>query len=677
VSLPFLLEIGTEEIPDWMIEEALTQLGASFREFLTAHGLGHEASVATDATPRRLVLRAEGVAERQADREELVLGPPEAAAFRDGKPTPAAEGFARKQGIGLEAIGVFETARGNYVGYRKRIEGRPARDLLAEALPGMILAIHFPKTMYWSGRNGARFIRPIRWLVALLGEEVVPFEVEGVAAGRITRGHRRLGAAAIEVSIGNYEQRLRENFVLVAAAERRQRIGDGIARLEGETGLRVQPDAALIETLVYLTEYPTPILGSFDPEYLELPREVLVTVMRHHQRYLSLTDAEGNLAPAFIAVMNIDADREGLVRKGNERVLRARFNDARFFIAVDRQRRLADRVDDLAKVTFQARLGDYRQKTEENCRWARELAGRAGADPVLAERAALLAKCDLTTEMVKEFTELQGVMGGLYAQMDGEPEGVWRAVYEHYKPVSMEDAIPATMTGRIVSLADKLDTLRRCFSIGLAPSGSRDPFALRRAAQGAIRVVAEGELPFGIRDLAGEDATLAEFLTDRVRYYFREIRNFRYDEVNAVLAAGGGELVDLERRLEAIAAVRPTENFEPVAASFKRIQNILRQAGFDGVEPVDPSLLEPGPETELYQAFERVRKAVEENRPAGRYAPALEAIASLRPAVDLFFDKVLVNAQDARVRANRLALLGGLLREFSTIADFSEIVTAG
>ena len=384
--------------------------------------------------------------------------------------------------------------------------------------------------------------------------------------------------------------------------------------------------------------------------------------MRHHQKYFSVENATtGELAPHFIAVMNTDADPDGLVRQGNEGVLRGRFNDARFFWEMDQKKTLADRLPDLAHVTFQAKVGSYLEKTDRVVALTRELGGNEHA-----QRAALLAKCDLTTDMVKEFTDLQGIVGGLYAKEQGEPEQVSRAIYEHYKPVSMEDSIPSTPEARILALADKLDTLRECFRVGLMPSGSRDPFALRRAAQGVIRILVEGgiALPFA------ETGELREFLIDRIRYYFREVRGFRYDEINAVLASGVRDLPDVAARLEALHQVRPTEDFEPLAASFKRIANILKQASFSNGGAVDASLLEPGPEHDLYKDFDRVRQ----NAKTSDYLPALEAIATLRPAVDRFFDKVLVNAPDERIRRNRLTLLSNLLTEFSAIADFSEIV---
>ncbi len=665
MSLSFLLEIGTEEIPDWMIVSALNQLRDHFQSMLDGQGLGGQVAWA-DGTPRRLALRADGLADRQADSEDLVTGPAKSAG------TGAAAGFARKMGVSADALSVTTTAKGEYFSFTKRTAGKSARDILSAQLPGLILGIQWPKAMYWvGGKTGPRFIRPIRWLVALLGDAVVPFEIAGVKSGSLTRGHRILGSGSIPVTIESYRDALQANGVILRASERREKIEVERAALLDQTGLRVHPDPDLLEKLVYITEFPTPITGVFDEQFLELPSEVLVTVMRHHQNYFSVEDAEGKLAPRFVAVMNTNADPEGLVRHGNERVLRARFNDARFFWTVDQQKRLEDRVPDLANVTFQAKLGSYLAKTERNVAVVRELAAKLDTDSGPVERAARLLKADLPTEMVKEFPELQGIVGGLYAKAQGEPEEVWRAIYDHYKPASMEDSIPSSASGRLVALADKIDTLRGCFSVGLMPTGSKDPFALRRAAQGVVRILVEGKLDLPLSKLTAGDAALHEFLLDRIRYYFREVRGFAYDEVNAVIASGAENLPDIEARLLALKSVRPTANFEPLAASFKRIQNILRQASHQGAGAVDEALIEPGPERVLYDEFKRVSAAAG----TSEYLPGLEAIASLRPAVDSFFDKVLVNAPDARVRANRLNLLHGILTEFSTIADFSEIVT--
>jgi glycyl-tRNA synthetase beta chain len=381
--------------------------------------------------------------------------------------------------------------------------------------------------------------------------------------------------------------------------------------------------------------------------------------MRHHQRYFSVEDAEGNLLPKFVAVMNIGSDPEGFVRRGNERVLRARFTDARFFWDADQKKKLVDRRTLLGSVTFQAKLGSYRDKAKRMKLLVKELGGKASA-----VRAADLCKCDLTTELVKEFPELQGAVGGLYARVQGEKADVWQAIYDHYKPVSMEDSIPRNSTGRIVALADKLDTLRGCFRVGLIPTGSRDPFALRRAAQGVVKILVEGKMELPLLDLLEGNAELIAFFQERVRFYFKDVRGFQYDEVNAAMAAGWSNLVDLESRLLRIRGLRRSPDFEPLAASFKRIRNILEQAKFEGLAGFREDLLEEEPEKELYREYSSI---------AGQ--PIENVISVLRPKVDLFFDKVLVNAPNEDVRQNRLQLLFELRREFSKVADFSEIVT--
>jgi glycyl-tRNA synthetase beta chain len=641
MSLNFLLEIGTEEIPHWMIPSALAQL-----QKLDLLG----ATPRVDATPRRLVVEASGVPDRTPDREEIVKGPPVASGER------AAAGFAKKQGVDPGEVKI----NGSYYELLKRIPGRSAAELLTDSLPGAILGLQWPKTMYWTGgKTGPRFIRPIRWIVALLGDQVIPFEIAGVKSSNITRGHRILGSSSIPVTTANYEAELRKNFVILSAHERRHKIETEAAKLNAKI------DADLLETLTFITEYPTAIRGDFDPSYLELPAEVLTTVMRHHQKYFAVESAPGRLAPHFVAVMNTSGDPDGIVKHGNERVLKARFNDARFFWNVDQQKKLVDRGDDLAHVTFQAKLGNYLEKTNRVVELVKELGGNAHA-----QRAAELSKCDLTTEMVKEFTDLQGIVGGLYATAQGEPEAVSRAIYEHYQPLSMEDSIPGTPEGQIVALADKLDTLRGCFSVGLIPSGSKDPFALRRAAQGMVKILVEAKLDYVFGQLVSGE--LRAFMLERVQHYFREVRGYKYDEVNAVLAAGISNLADVEARLAALAAVRPTGDFEPLAAACKRIRNILKQAHFEGDGPLNEGLLEPGPEREL---ADRLLSFVLANE--SDYSKRLVAIAAFRPDVDRFFDKVLVNALDLGVRDNRLTLLSKLFTEFSTIADFSEIVTSG
>jgi glycyl-tRNA synthetase beta chain len=634
VSLPFILEIGTEEIPDWMIVPALNNLQDMFQALLDQQALGGRVEE-THATPRRLFLRAGGLLERQADVEELVMGPAKSAG------AGAAAGFAKKMGTTPDQLGAATTAKGEYFSFKKRTQGQATAAVLSRELPQLILKIQWPKTMVWNGKGTERFIRPIRWLVALLGDAIVPFEIAGVKSGNITVGRR--GLPPFPVTIENFSQQLKANGVILSADERRARIESGIA------GLRVKPDPDLLHTLTYITEFPTPIVGSFDRSYLDLPQEVLGEVMRHHQKYLSVVDSDGKLAPQFIAVTNTNGDPDGLIRQGNEKVLRARFNDARFFWDQDQKKALAARLEDLKSVTFQAKLGSYYEKTRRVVELVKQLGGN--------ERAALLSKCDLTTDMVKEFTDLQGIVGGLYARAQGETEEVAQAIYDHYKPLSMEDAIPSTPAGRILSLADKWDTLTECLKVGMTPTGSRDPFGLRRAAQGIVRIIVEGKIK-------NAPPIEGEFLRDRVEYYFRDVRGFAYDEVRACMAAAWTDLLDLEARLQRVKAVRATPDFEPLAASFKRIKNILKQAAYSDGGSYREDLLEPGPELSLHQEMSRTKDLPLEGR-----------IGPLRPKVDVFFDKVLVNAPDPNLRRNRLALLHSLLTEFSTIADFSEIVT--
>ncbi|MGC2660267.1 MAG: glycine--tRNA ligase subunit beta [Bryobacteraceae bacterium] len=656
----FLLEIGVEEIPDWMIEGALAGIRTEFERQMQL--ICRESSIETFATPRRLVLRASNILPSEPDQEAEIKGP------SVGAPPQALAGFARKNGTTIEEL----VMAGGYYVHRKFVAGRPSGTILAGALPGLIGGIYFPKTMYWTGKGGVRFVRPIRWIVALLDDAVVPFELAGLQSGDTTYGHRVLGAKGpLLVTLASYENVLAENGVIVKAADRR-------ARIEAALTSDVQPDAELLKTLIYLTEFPTAIRGSFDPSYLELPAEILSTVMRHHQRYFSVLKPDGSLASAFVAVTNTDGDPAGFIRAGNESVLRARFNDARFFWTVDQQKKLADRVDDLAKVTFQAKLGSYYDKTARARKWAAKLAALVGADAGVVDRATLLAKCDLTTEMVKEFTELQGAVGGLYAIAQGEGDGVGAAIYDQYKPTSMEDSIPRTLEGQVVAIADKLDTLEECFRVGMIPTGSKDPFALRRAAQGVVKILFETKLSLEVFKLIGDLPELAVFFRERIQFYLRDVRRFAYDEVNAVMAVPMTTLGDLATRLEAIRAVRCTPDFEPLAAGFKRIQNILSKA-IEAGERIpgtpDESLLESAPEQQLLAALKHVQQT---SRSVSQtdYESRLRETSRLRPAVDLFFDKILVNDPDQAIRANRLALLSSLLREFSSIADFSEIVTA-
>ncbi len=701
----FLFEIGCEEIPAGMLPGAAQELKAILDKYLLAHNLVEKPSVETYAAPRRIAASCAQVLAKQADEIKEVMGPPKGVAFdAAGKPTRAAESFAQKVGLAIEHLTVVPTPRGEYLSAKQVIQGRTSKAILEEILPRVVAEITWARSMYWTGATGLRFIRPIRWVVALLGGKTLRFTLGDAVAGNSSAGHRFLGKPKVQITgHKDYARKLKLNYVLVSPEERRKKIDIEMHRLASSKGLRIHEDAHLMDLVTYLNEYPTAILGSFDQGYLELPDEILITVMRDHQKYFALERRNGTLAPHFLAVINLDKDRAGLIRAGHERVLRARFADARFFWETDQKCRLADNLQKLATVTYQAKLGSYGQKVERVralSRWLAEQWFSSGihqASVGAADRAAELAKCDLVTEMVREFTELQGVVGGRYAKAQGEPEEVAWAVYDHYKPTSLDEEIPRNITGLGVALADKLDTLVGCFAVGLIPSGSSDPFALRRAAMGIVRILVESKLPLSLSLAIGKAASelqetdsniqvgpelerkVAEFILERARFVLKERNGFVYDEINAAFAAGSDDLVDGVKRIEAIKAIRKTKNIEPLAVSFKRIRKILEKAGPESgwrLPAVRADLLAEQAERELHSEAVNVARATEKTKRDGRYREALQGIAGLRPAIDRFFDEVMVNAEDAEVRKNRLTLLAGLLSEFSTIADFSELAPA-
>jgi glycyl-tRNA synthetase beta chain len=697
-----LFEIGCEEIPAAMIAKACEDLKVTLDKVLSAAALLDKAPLQVFGAPRRLVVMCGELRTSQPDSAREVTGPPKSVAYDNvGRPTRAAEAFAAKQGVDVADTYVVSTPRGECLAAKMISRGRPASAILAEILPRAAQEIPWPRSMYWTTRDGMRFIRPIRWVVALLGGKPLKLTLGGVAAGAESSGHRFLGKPKVKVrGTADYESALRRNFVLARPEARRKKIQAEMAKIASRCGLQMHKDAVLSELVVYLNEYPTVILGDFDRSYLELPEEILITVMRDHQKYFALRSHDGGLAPHFLAVINLDRDAKGLVRAGHERVLRARFSDAQFFWKADQKCRLADYLPKLANVTYQSELGSYGAKVERMryiARWCAEqwfAHGIAEANSASADRAAELAKCDLATEMVHEFTELQGIVGGLYAEAQGEPEDIAHAVYDHYRPAGLDDKTPRNLTGCAVALADKLDALVGCIAVGLLPTGSSDPFGLRRAALGVVKIIFDRKLPVPLSE-AVSAATQAleshppkkraspevqrqvlEFIVERARFVMRERLGFAYDEVNAVLAAGSNDLVDAVRRLEALRAIRRSKNFEPLAVSFKRIRKILEKAGpQDGwrLASVEPDAFAADAERELHRAAQSAAKRTAADKRAGRYKEALQTIAELRPAVDRFFQDVLVMAEEERVRRNRLTLLSDLLREFSTIADFSEI----
>jgi len=689
----FLLEIGLEEIPARMIAGAEAELGKRVQELLTRERLLDDgATVKTYSTPRRLAVLVSGVRASQADVEEKLTGPSWNVAFKDGNPTKAAEAFAKKAGVEVSAIESVTTAKGEYVGVTVKRAGKATPEILTSELSKEVLAIYWAKNMYWRAAKPERFVRPVRWVVAMLDSTVVPLEIAGIAAGNASRGHRILnGDAPVAIELAKeYAEALRAASVVVDVAERRQVIRKALDKATRTVaGARWREDEPLVETVVHLTEFPTVILGNFEQEYLALPEEVLVTVMRDHQKYFAVEDANGKLAPHFLAVLNTKADEDGeaIIRHGNQKVLRARFKDARFFWDVDQKTPLAERVESLKAVTFQKELGSYHWKTEENLETASflaELAAKAGVqfDANALTSAVRLAKTDLTTELVKEFTELQGVVGGLYTRAQGLGERVALAIYEQYTPASTESNIPVSVEGQLLGLADRIQTIAAMFGIGLQPTGSKDPFALRRAANAIVKILAESELPLKLSEVAHSaladevnERKVLEFLTERLNFYLKDVRGFSYDVVSAVLAADADDVRDAIARAEALTAARASADFEAVSAAFKRINNILRQAAEKGFAVGSPDAVNLTPEAQkLKVAAATLAPEVAKLRQERKYGEALGKIATLRPVVDAFFDKVMVLDPDERIRGAHLVLIDGVLKGFSGIADFSEIV---
>ena len=712
----FLLEIGCEEIPARMIDAASAELRERVHSLLQRERLNPAGAISHLDSPRRLAVIAAGIPASQPDITEQVNGPSAQIAYKGGQPTPAAHAFAKKVGVDVSKLEKVATPKGEYLAATVTRKGRPAAEILAEALPKEISTLYWPKNMYWRKR-GEVFVRPVRWLVAMLDEEVVPLELFGLTAGKTSRGHRIIfgdaGSGVVTIAQpGAYVEALRTAKVL-GAGEREQAIRKALdAATRTIAGARWREDKALLETVVNLTEFPSVILGSFDPEFLDLPEEVLVTVMRDHQKYFAVEDADGKLLPHFLAVLNTGADSEGLIRHGNERVLRARFNDARFFWKTDQKQSLRERVRLLRNVTFQKDLGSYYDKTlrmQRIASWMAEMVKQGGmaVRPGVVHKAALLAKTDLTTELVKEFTELQGIVGGLYARVqeldeDLKPDvqlAVSRAIYEHYRPESMEDAVPETLEGAVLSIADKADSIAGMFALGLVPSGSKDPFALRRQGNGMVRTIAEKKLPLRLSEIMSDarirykgseaekkfsNASYAEavrgFFRERLEFYLKLARGYAYDVVSAVLAVDADDVVDAAARADAVSKVRGSADFESISSAFKRMKNILRQASEKTrviAIRADAAGLQEESEKELAALIPQTVLAVETRRAARDYEGALLEIAKLRPAIDKFFDKVMVMVDDENLRANRLALLQSVVKEFSTIADFSEIVTEG
>jgi glycyl-tRNA synthetase beta chain len=695
VARDLLLEVGAEEIPASFIIPALEDLKRILTERMEAARLKH-GEVRTFGTPRRLAVWVKDVADSGEDVTTEKLGPSAKAAFdKEGKPTVAATKFAESLKLQVSELGRTQTAKGEYLSAKVQEKGRPATEILPEALHAAVHGINFRKSMRWGDVDQA-FARPVQWLVALLGGDVLPVVFGDVKSGRTTYGHRFLSPGPIELARpADYEAALEKVQVIADIAKRRAMLLDKLRAAAKGTGGQILEDESLVDQVTNLVELPSPVVGTFEERHLDLPPEVLVQEMKSHQRYFSLTDANGKLLPKFIAVSNTPVRDEKLSLRGYERVLRSRLADGRFFFDEDRRTPLADRIPKLGRVVWQGQLGSYAEKVERFRSLAVFLAEQSGKKDQRAtiERAATLAKADLVTGMVGEFPELQGVMGREYARAGGEPEAVALAIFEHYLPRNANDSLPTQDAGALIGLADRLDTLCGIFSIGKGPTGAADPFGLRRACLAVINIVLGRGYRFSlsaavdealkqlepktasIKRKAGESAPreqVLEFFRGRLKALWSE--SYRTDVVEAVLAVGFDDLVAARKRLDALSGLVGRADFTPLAIAFKRVVNIVEKQGKDVAKGnTDPARFRDEPEKNLHAAFTQARGKVAEYVKADDFSGALKEITGLKPAVDTFFDKVTVMADDKDLRENRVRFLTEIGALFNEVADFSKI----
>jgi len=684
--MEFLLEINTEEMPGEHIKAALRQMAGRIGEGLAASNVS-SSKIRTYGTCRRLVIVGD-FAREQKDRIEDIIGPPKTVAFdEDGEPTAAAAGFAKKNNVNVQNLVVIKTGKGDYMGVRKIKKGKPTQDILARLLPQTISSLTFPKMMRW-GENTLRFSRPIRSIFCMFGETPLPFSLSGIASCNSTTGHKIFSPAPITPkNFSDYRKSLAKSYVLVDQETRRQvilkQIDENLAPLEAG----ILPDKQLLEKLTYDVEYPYVFMGGFPDEYLKLPIEVLSTAMREGQNLFSVVRRKKQL-PCFIGVADVPADKKKMIQKGNERVLRARLEDARFFWEQDLKIKLGQRFNDLDRVVYQEKLGSYKDKAQRLKRIVSYLANRLDVKKQKkhAVEAAELSKVDLLTEMVREFPSLQGKMGGLYVREAGYAADVWKAVYEHYQPLSMEDDIPSSLNGALLSIADKLDSIVGIMGVGVEVTGSKDPFGLRRQAQGICRIVLEKKLDFSLFRLVdkvirsyGEifetskakiKSQCVDFFRGRLQYIF-ENQGYRYDIVKASIAPGIENLYFTGLRLSALDGLKESAQFEPMILIAKRVNNILRE------QPpyrINSALFQEKDERELYTTFSIIRDNVQSMIAEGNFIKAQRMLFRIKSSINTFFDNVLVMDKDKRIRKNRLALLQAIQRLLMQIADYSQIV---
>lgn len=687
-----LFEIGTEEIPAGFLSKAVVDMEEIIRKSLTEKRIAFD-GIRCLATPRRLVLTIADLAQKQDDQTVEKMGPAKRAAFDEsGQPTKAALGFARGQEVEVSELETITTDKGEYLGVRKTITGQPTAGLLPEILTNFMLSIPFRKSMRWGARS-LRFARPVHWLVALYGGKVVPFKIEDIESGNTSRGHRFMSPVSFTVNgFSDYLEKARENFVIVDPEERKKLILEEAQKEAQAAGGRLFYDEELLEAISFIVEYPVVVRGGFDGEYLALPQEVLTTTMISHQKYFPVVDDKGKLLPFFIAVSNTKARDLSVVAAGNERVLRARLADASFFFEEDRKVPLEERVESLKKVVFHTQLGTSHKKVMRFRRLAVKIAAALKVRPAVkknVDRAALLAKADLESLMVGEFAELQGIMGREYALLAGEDPACANAIYEHYLPVVAGGRLPASDEGAIVGIADKMDTIAGFFGVGLPPTGTADPYALRRQSLGIINIILSKQYALSLNFLIDESLTLLkdtlkkpasdvkkdvlDFFRGRLQHQLIS-QGYAYDTVEAVLSADMDDLLVVIEKIKALEDFRKNPEFEPVSVAFKRVDNILKD--FKGGR-ADVNLLAHDAEIQLFSALDDIKTRVEKNIAEKDFIGALNKLAALRPAVDAFFDHVMVMDKDEQIRLNRLSLLSEISCLFHKIADFSKIVTAG
>ncbi len=684
---PLLLEIGTEEIPAGYIQPALDMLASNLTTKLTQLRISHGA-VQTFGTPRRLVVRLDDVADRQQSITEKVLGPPERIAFDEqGQATVPAQKFSEKVGVPLEKLKVTETEKGRYLCATISDKGLASKTVLKKMLPETILATPFPKTMRWS-ELGLSFARPIQSILALLGKSVIPFSLENkIKSGRYAWGHMFMQHHKIKIDdVDEYPEKMRQAQVIVDIAERREMVRKEVTAAAKAMGGKVHPDEELLDIVTNLVEIPIATGGKFDDVFLELPREILITSMREHQKYFAIVDDNDQLMPCFVAVNNTRTKDLELVARGHERVLRARLSDAQFFYQADLQNKMDDWRDKLKGVLFQAKLGSMHAKVERVETLGTHLTrSENGQVQSQVQRAAQLCKSDLVCQVVGEFAKLQGIMGRVYASVANEPGDVALAIEEHYRPIYSGGKLPQTRTGALLAIADKLDSICGCFSVGLIPTGASDPYALRRQGIGIVQIMLKHQMTFSLKEAIASG--LAQFDADRGDKVGADIYTFILKRITGMLTEEGYEkdvvaavanvtiddIPDVWKRTAALQTLKGDADFEPLAAGFKRVVNILRKAEVEADVTLNPALFTESSETVLYEAYAATKEKVETKMASSDLEAALRIIATLREPVDRFFEDVMVMTDDMMVRQNRLALLGAIAGLFNRMADFSKI----